>query len=281
MRDDLVFGVQIEAAPDRLRVASILFISRSGVILLGVDGLNRPTSLHEILFPHTLENESWANRVEASIFEIGISERNVVLVVVDGIYELIVPDTLAEPNLIDPTFSLAFTGQAGTDSVAHSHIEGLQAEAFISIPFELKLVLDKSAISAKVMGAQAILGSSIARLAKSTDELMVIHLSPENMRVGVATNGKLSFINSFEITADGDALYFALAACKASGIDPQKTNLSVGFHNVEVDSTLRLLSNYFKQVNAIESHSYNQWPYTFSKLAKGQYHLLFEAIQCA
>lgn len=280
MRDDLIFGVQIDPAPDRLEVSLILFISRSGITLLGLDAQQRPSGFREILFPATQSNALWASRVEHALRSMPQPTMPVSVAVVDGVSEIFLPETLADPELVAPAMNLACSNSAHSDVIVWSKVSSLQAEAYCQLPAEIKAIADNWVKPLKWIGAQAVLGLSLVAMARTKPEVMVIDLGPETIRIGLAQGGQLSFINCFEVNADNDALYFALSACKACGIDPHKTEVLVGFHHIEVEPVKRLLKTYFNQVSAVESYNSGQWPYTYAKLAKGQYHLLFEAVRC-
>lgn len=94
--------------------------------------------------------------------------------------------------------------------------------------------------------------NNILRDAGSTKEdHLLVHLHESTIQVVVLQKGKLTCINSYEVQAAADTVYFCLALTEQLGINPAKITVQYSSEPESDDSLLADLPTYFAEVSPL------------------------------
>jgi hypothetical protein len=256
-------GLDLRTEDGRAQSGTAVLMCRKGVFVLGYDGARKPVSLRSIEFPETVGDARWSQRVGQALSSYGKAVGQVT-VMIHGADEILMPEGLDDPSGRADLFRLQFHGEPDDAKISAKAADSVTH--LIRIPGALAHELERWAPGCKLQGIQ----NAFVRHCEKAGKGPRIHVMVVGRWVDIYALGAdgVSLINRFETTGDDDALYFALSAAKAAGIDPAMADVRVSTFFDDTTELQRTLSRYFRSVRPDARTESVPFPYPFNRVAE-------------
>lgn len=134
---------------------------------------------------------------------------------------------------------------------------------------------------AKVMSRTAVwLTNAMRDYGVAKEDQLLVHLHDSTIQVVVLQKGKLLCLNSYQVQAASDVVYFCLALAEQLGLNPAKMQVLFSSEPESDDSLLADLPTYFAQVTPLGRPKAIKYAEALNELPANSFYHLFSLSIC-
>lgn len=204
-----------------------------------------------------------------------------VLVIVDHIYNAIVPSPLYEEK--EKGTYLAFNQQYRDNSrISADHLKTSDAYNVYYLSNSLVEKIKDLWANAHIVHLQSVLLESllITNRNKPTLNTLFVHVRNDSFDMVVLKDEKLQFSNNFRFNTPEDFIYFILFAMDQLRLNPESAQL-IFSGNIDKGSAMYEISyKYIRNISFAGRNNAFEYSYMLEELPVHKYFILYNALQC-